>query len=287
MATRVFISWSGDLSRKLGEALRDWLPASLQYVKPYFSPQDIEKGTKWDSEISKELEASDIGIVCLTQDNTEKPWILFEAGALSKSIDKARVCTLLFNLETTDVKGPLTSFQATRFVRSDFKKLVETINNAAGDSKLDPAVLDDVFKMWWPKLEEKVKEIIDSGDETDESERRTDRDILEEILSLSRMSSSRVDRSARMSTRALVDLVEGLDELLFALGGDVDPDIVMRVFERLNPPVEYLCHRADRPDAYERWASVQRRISEPQLGIEMGREWARTIRDRAASEGDN
>jgi len=59
MATKVFISWSGELSRKLGEALRTWLPGTLQYVRPYFTPDDIEKGTKWDSEIAKELESSD------------------------------------------------------------------------------------------------------------------------------------------------------------------------------------------------------------------------------------
>ena len=65
MPTKVFISWSGELSRKLGEALRTWLPASLQYVKPYFSPEDIEKGTKWNTEIAKELETSNVGVICL------------------------------------------------------------------------------------------------------------------------------------------------------------------------------------------------------------------------------
>jgi hypothetical protein len=45
-------------------------------VKPYFSPEDIEKGTKWNTEIAKELETSNVGVICLTQDNTEKPWIL-------------------------------------------------------------------------------------------------------------------------------------------------------------------------------------------------------------------
>ena len=80
MATKVFISWSGDLSRKLGEALREWLPAALQYVKPYFSPEDIQKGTKGDTEIARQLESADIGVICLTLDNLEKPWILFEAG---------------------------------------------------------------------------------------------------------------------------------------------------------------------------------------------------------------
>ena len=44
MSTKVFISWSGSLSQKLGEALRNWLPSALQFVKPYFSPEDIEKG---------------------------------------------------------------------------------------------------------------------------------------------------------------------------------------------------------------------------------------------------
>ena len=91
MPTKIFISWSGPLSQKLGEALRNWLPSALQFVKPYFSPEDIEKGAKWNSEISKELETSNIGIICLTRDNTEKPWILFEAGALSKSLEKSRV----------------------------------------------------------------------------------------------------------------------------------------------------------------------------------------------------
>ena len=146
MATKVFISWSGDLSKQLGEALRNWLPSALQYVKPYFSPEDIEKGAKWGSEIAVELQTSNIGIICLTRDNTEKPWILFEAGALSKSLEKSHVCTLLFDIDPADVKGPLTSFQATRFNKGDFKRLFTTINSAAGESRLDQPVLDNVFE---------------------------------------------------------------------------------------------------------------------------------------------
>jgi hypothetical protein len=72
-ATKVFLSWGGELSGKLASALRDWLPAALQYVKPYFTPGDIEKGTKWNAEIAKELETSNIGIICLTRNNTDRP----------------------------------------------------------------------------------------------------------------------------------------------------------------------------------------------------------------------
>lgn len=97
MATKVFISWSGELSNKLAEAVRQWLPGVLQFVKPYFTPSDIEKGARWGSDILTELDSSDIGIICLTKENLEKPWILFESGALSKNFEKSRVCTLLFN----------------------------------------------------------------------------------------------------------------------------------------------------------------------------------------------
>jgi len=81
---KVFISWSGKDSSKFGEALRDWLPAVLQFVKPYFTPSDIEKGARWNSEIAKELESSKMGIICVTRENLHSDWVLFEAGALAR-----------------------------------------------------------------------------------------------------------------------------------------------------------------------------------------------------------
>jgi len=133
MAIKVFISWGGELSRNLAEAIHDWLPNVLQAVKPYFTPNDLEKGVKWHYEISKELDASNIGLLCLTRDNIHNSWILFEAGALSKKIDKSRVCPILFGLEPTDLKGPLAEFEATKFTKEEFKKLISTINNSSDE----------------------------------------------------------------------------------------------------------------------------------------------------------
>jgi len=121
---KVFISWSGANSKKLAEVLRNWLPAVLQLVKPYFTPSDIEKGTRWNSEITKELESSEVGILCVTRDNLHSDWVMFEAGALSKSLDKAHVCPVLFGIHNTDLAGPLKQFQTTEFQKEDFKKLV-------------------------------------------------------------------------------------------------------------------------------------------------------------------
>jgi hypothetical protein len=261
MATKVYISWSGDLSRKLGEALRNWLPSSLQYVKPYFTPEDIEKGSKWNTEIAKELENSNVGIICLTQDNTEKPWILFEAGALSKSIDKSRVCTLLFNLEPADVKGPLTSFQSTRFDSADFKRLVSTINASAGDSKLEPRVLDDVFQMWWPKLQDQVDEIIKTHDKGAKKERRPDRDILEELLELSRMNAARSSRPPRVSECAMIEFLETLDEMLYMFGLRAPDDMGLQLMHRLERPLRHLCMEAGIPEIYKRHLMLMNELS--------------------------
>ncbi len=251
MSTKVFISWSGELSRKLGDALRAWLPSALQYVKPYFTPEDIEKGAKWSTEIAKELGTSDIGIVCLTRDNTEKPWILFEAGALSKSIESSHVCTLLFDLEPSDVKGPLTSFQATRFARDDFKKLITTINGAAGDSRLEPNVLESVFNMWWPKLEEQVNSILKTHDKGVKKEKRSDRDILEELLELMRLNSSKTVKHPRMSSRTVIELIEAMDELAYILLRE-HGDRGAHVLHRVEQPLRRLCFEAEIPEAYDR-----------------------------------
>lgn len=257
MSTKVFISWSGDLSKQLAEAIRNWIPSVLQFVKPYFTPDDIEKGAKWGSDISRELESSDIGLLCLTPDNTEKPWILFEAGALSKNFNASHVCTVLFNLEPTDLKGPLTSFQTTRFQQDEMKKLILTINNSAGDSKLDASVLNNVFEMWWPKLDENVKKILASAQNGTIDERRSDRDILEELLQLSRMKSSNVVHRSQHSRQAIVELVDNLSELQMMFRHS-EGKLVYSIYKRLQSPIQRLCIESNIPDVYERFMITQR-----------------------------
>jgi len=259
MPTKVFISWSGELSQKLAETLRDWLPSTLQYVKPYFTPEDIEKGTKWGSEIAKELESANIGVICLTRDNTEKPWILFEAGALSKSIEKGRVCTLLFDLDAADLTGPLTNFQGTRFIKEDFKRLVVTINSAAGDARLESAVLDDVFDMWWPKLEAKVRQILSSHEKGGKKEKRSDRDILEELLELSRLSAKHPPRPHRISRHALLEIIEALDELGMIMSHE-HGDIARMILHRIERPLVHLSMDSGSPEIHERIRMMRRHL---------------------------
>jgi hypothetical protein len=182
----VFISWSGDLSRQLAEAIRNWLPEALQYVKPYFTPADIEKGAKWDNEISQKLAESNVCIIALTRESLSSQWVMFEAGAISRSVESSRVCAILFDLESTDVQGPLARFQATKFSKEEIHQLVRTINSSAGERALASQTLDNVFNKWWPDLESNIQRILSAASSAPSSEVRKDRSLLEETLLLVR-----------------------------------------------------------------------------------------------------
>ena len=195
---KVFICWSGTLSEKIGEQIRDWLPSVIQLVQPYFTPSDVDKGTRWLPDITNELNDSQIGILCVTRENIHSDWLLFEAGALSKKLETAYVCPMLFGIKPTDLAGPLKQFQATEFQKADFHKLVGAINNCLDERKLASKTLDAVFEKWWPDLERSIESILSSASTPMPKEPvRPDREILEELLELSRKQSSMIHDSRR------------------------------------------------------------------------------------------
>src|ERR1035437_2765095 len=183
----VFISWSGKRSGAAAEALRDWLPKIINALNPWLSAADIDKGARWGTEIASKLRDSKAGIICLTADNLHSDWLLFEAGALSKTIENTYVCPLLIGLEPADVKPPLAQFQATRATKNDVLKLLRTLNSALGDAALPITHIEEAFEVWWPKLEAKLTLLPSDG--TAIGPQRSERDLLEEVLALVRNQS--------------------------------------------------------------------------------------------------
>jgi hypothetical protein len=241
---KIFISWSGQLSKELGEIFYNWIPGVLQFVKPYFTPDDVEKGTRWSSEIASELQESQVGIIILTRENLLSTWIMFEAGALSKQMEKSRICPILFGIDNTDLMGPLVQFQTTSFNKEDMEKLVKTINSACGEQKLEESVLNGVFEMWWPRLEKEVKSKLKKRKENESETLRSDRELIEEILSLSRISASRVRRESREYIHP--GAVEDLEICYHDLRRAVESRDVERIEEsirRMGRPVEYIISR--------------------------------------------
>ena len=157
---KVFLSWSGDTSHKIALALYGWLPMVIQRIEPYIS-SEIEKGTRWSTDIARELEHSAYGIACVTDQNKEASWLLFEAGALSKSVAEGRMAPLLCGIEHSDIqKSPISQFQLTKFEVSEFRRLLHSINSNLGTESLEASFLDNLFDALWPRLITQVETIL-------------------------------------------------------------------------------------------------------------------------------
>jgi hypothetical protein len=177
---KVFVSWSGERSRLLAQALHGWLPLVLHYVKPWLSDADVSAGDRWATVVAKELETSNFGIICVTPENLNSPWVLFEAGALAKAMQGAKVIPLLFNLEFSDISGPLAQFQAKKCDRDGVVEVVTSINKST-----DSAVPDDrknqLFSALWPELEKQFQGIPHEAPTA--KHMRPHHEILEELVS--------------------------------------------------------------------------------------------------------
>jgi hypothetical protein len=204
---KIFISWSGNMSKSLGEVLRKYLPTIIQGTDVFLSAHDIESGAKWAQTLSEELENTNYGILCLTPYNLDSRWLLFEAGALSK-LQGSAVCGLLIgNLKLTDIEAPLSQFQNKRFTMSGLKALLIDINKKLNKS-LESETLSLLFDTFWPQIEEEYNNVISDDDQSRHIKRsRTELELLEEILF--RVRGIEKQETIKRSFRGI-----GLDSLL-------------------------------------------------------------------------
>jgi hypothetical protein len=189
---KVFISWSGDRSKQVAELLDDWIQCVIQAVNPWMSSKDIDRGALWFTEISDQLTNTSVGIVCLTKENKDKPWILFESGALAKGLSSNRVCTFLIDLLPTDLENPLAQFNHTFPTRDGVWDLVRTINLTLKERALNESILAKVFDTYWQQFDIDFKKIIQSTPEVEIQSKRKDNDIMLDVLSTVRMLDKRL-----------------------------------------------------------------------------------------------
>ncbi len=153
---KIFLSWSEERSKFIAETLRNWLPNVIQVIEPWMSKEDIKSGGRWSPEIMTHLAASKFGIICLTPENQNNPWIMFESGALSKTIAQTFVCPLLYEMNPSEIIGPLSQFQANQLNKDGLFRIVNSINDALGSQALKKDTLDETYEVWWPQLEQKL-----------------------------------------------------------------------------------------------------------------------------------
>jgi hypothetical protein len=208
IAMKVFLSWSGEKSRAVAEALREWLPYINSEIQPWMSGTDIDPGERWSDEVAKELEATSFGIVCVTRDNQSEPWLNFEAGAIAKRLDRSRVVPLAIDLKVTDVKQPLGQFQATEMTKDGILAVLKLLNGLCGHRVPDVA---EACERNWSAIQPKLEAASTS---TETAPVRDPQDLLEEILTivrgLSRVNDVLVLSAIRRKIEEMVR-IRGLD----------------------------------------------------------------------------
>lgn len=280
---KIFISWSGEVSHKVAKALRDWFPSVIQSITPYVSSEDIDKGARWSSDIASELDESSFGVLCVTPDNIDAPWLNFEAGALGKSVDKSRVCPFLFRIKRSDVKGPILQYQSTIHDKDDIFKLIKAVNEASGDHGIEEMRLEKTFDVWWPKLDEELNAIEQPTQEQKSGNNQPEEiygyvsRVLEEVLEISRTNQKllrdpttilppdyfehvmdRLNRDSRLRKRAMLD-----DRLI---DERIQPDVLEELVVRYREFLKFFGqkrHRMVGNPEYEEMLYLLRRMDDP------------------------
>lgn len=223
---KLFISWSGEFSQRVAEKLSIWIPTIIQSVEVFYSPDDIAKGENWSNRLSEELDDCSFGIICLTPENVAAPWVHFEAGALSKSLN-ARVSAIMLNISPSDVKGPLAHYQNTAFERKDFFRLFQSINKSS-ETPLKPEILRNAFENAWDKMKAEIENIIKTHARPPETAPTkdnitSDSDALQEILRLVRKADITQSQSFQ---RVSANDIPRNTYITFE-PGDVSPEMIM------------------------------------------------------------
>jgi hypothetical protein len=188
----VFVSWSLERSGAVATALHKWLPSIIQRSRPWMSERDIYTGQRWRKEIAHHLATIKLGVLCVTPENIGRPWLNFEAGALSRTVnDDARVCCYCLGLKPVDLKDPLADFNGVEATVDGTWKLVRSINASLGGPPVPENALKELFDAMWPKLDGELKAIPSTA--TGIPPKRSSEDMIEEILGRVR----EVERSVR------------------------------------------------------------------------------------------
>jgi len=158
---RVFLSWSGkdSASHRVAVGLNEWLCKVIQVADPFLSSDNIQAGERWDDVLGQQLSASDFGILCITKQCVNSPWMLFEAGVLSGTYrNPRRVVPYLLGMDPGDLDPPLGRFNAVTADRDGTYKMVDSLNKLPAGPLVDERVLKATFKVFWPEMEDVLKE---------------------------------------------------------------------------------------------------------------------------------
>jgi hypothetical protein len=95
--------------------------------------------------------------------------------------------------------------------------------------------------MWWPKLETQIKEAEEKAKVNNSKDLRSERDLIEEVLSLTRELSinRRFERERVVHPRAIEDLITNIERLVEGIFENGYFELAENIGD-LHRPIEYL-----------------------------------------------
>lgn len=249
---KIFFSWSGNKSHEIAKILSEWIPCVVQAAEKWISSKDIDRGAMWFGEIAEQLKDSNFGIVVLTKENQNKPWLMFESGALYKGLLESRICTFLVDLSVRDIdtESPIRQVNHTVIEKESIFSLIKTINKCVENGSIPEENLKRLFDAMWPTLEEQINIILESEPVSSGNERKdTDvlNDILENILVVNKKtdlimrerrffpkSAYRDPGVVREKVGRLLKLGADQDDIMSILDGDAPKGFIERTIVRLS-----------------------------------------------------
>lgn len=138
----------------------------------------------------------------VTKTNYKAPWIIYEAGALSKTV-QSRVIPILCNMNILDIANtPLSQFNCALATKHEFWAVIAAIN-AKCQRPIEEFRLQKTFEKWWPDFEKEYKEIqFDKEEETGKRDDKADthriakiENVLEDVMRSLRSIQSSVENN--------------------------------------------------------------------------------------------
>ena len=158
---QIFISWSHTNSKAFANHLKNIMENEIfkgSDLSCFVSDTDIASGEDWWIKIKKELKRSKMGIVCITKENVNAPWLYYEAGAMIangyKVVPLTIGCDLNLIKETPLFGNQVRAFYDERQfiqmmidINKEFKLITTDDGNPVSDKQLKLIVKDGYSKL--------------------------------------------------------------------------------------------------------------------------------------------
>ncbi len=158
---KLFFSWSGEISNEFAKRVRDWIDPVLgkKDLEIFISTEDIKVGEKWKNSLESILNEAGLGILFLTSENVNSPWIGFEAGWLAQRLDDQTIIPFYLDISPEMVEGPLAWFQGIEANEKGMLDLMLKINELV-ESKEDESIIATRVSAMFPRLEKELDDLI-------------------------------------------------------------------------------------------------------------------------------